>query len=335
MFDKSKCTLCGDCLVRCQYTDYTQEKAIEDFKVLIEGGDAEILRQCITCAACNEYCREGANPFDLICELQEEKGSLPIPDALLSQISYLESMPSELIEGDDNKPLLSLCTTELVLPKGALQGQMFEGLTIAKGGKYFCYLGVVHLGKVSIVRENAKRFVDNIASLNKDEVVFLHDDCYTMLTKVVPDYGIEVPFKAIHIMEYLLDYLKHHQAAVSKLDVRIAYQRPCISRYTPETDAMLDELFEQLGVERVQRRHDQEDALCCGSSLAAYYPDKAARIQQQNLADAESHGAQAMVFTCPLCYMTLKKVCRDWSITPIFITELCQIALGERPFPSR
>jgi heterodisulfide reductase subunit C len=36
------------------------------------------LRECITCMACNEYCRQGANPYDLILQCQEEKGILPV-----------------------------------------------------------------------------------------------------------------------------------------------------------------------------------------------------------------------------------------------------------------
>jgi len=45
---------------------------------------------------------------------------------------------------------------------------------------------------------------------------------------------------------------------------KIAYQRPCGSRYTPAKEQMLDELFELIGVERVVREYDREKALCCG-----------------------------------------------------------------------
>jgi ferredoxin len=42
MFDASKCTRCGDCLVRCQYVDYDRWKAIQEMTALIENGDADI-----------------------------------------------------------------------------------------------------------------------------------------------------------------------------------------------------------------------------------------------------------------------------------------------------
>ena len=78
MFDLSKCDSCGDCLVRCQYVDYDRNKAVRAITDLIEGKDAEILRACTTCMACNEYCGKGANPYDLILRLQEEKNILPL-----------------------------------------------------------------------------------------------------------------------------------------------------------------------------------------------------------------------------------------------------------------
>jgi ferredoxin len=60
VFDASKCDRCGDCLVRCQYVDYTSEKAVNQITALIEGRYARILSKCITRMACNEYCQQDA-----------------------------------------------------------------------------------------------------------------------------------------------------------------------------------------------------------------------------------------------------------------------------------
>ena len=80
MWNKEKCNLCGDCLVKCLYVNYDRGKAIQQIEELMEGKPAEILSECVTCCACNEYCPTGANPFDLINHFQEVYGSLPIPD---------------------------------------------------------------------------------------------------------------------------------------------------------------------------------------------------------------------------------------------------------------
>ncbi len=256
MFDAPKCDKCGDCLVRCQYVDYTREQAVEEITTLIEGRYAEILTECNTCMACNEYCPKGANPFDLICRLQGEKRAIVVPPRTLQQLDSLTAVPNKIIEGDPNKPALSLCIVGDIVP-GITESQMFDGLTIVKGGDYYSKIAYLHVGMEDMVKDNAQRFVDNLAKLGKKEMVILHEDCYAMLASKAQEYGIEVPFKVIHIFEYMLNYLKEHESSLTKLDKKIAYQRPCASRYTPEEETVLDELFQLIGVNRVPRRYDR------------------------------------------------------------------------------
>jgi len=51
MWNKEKCNLCGDCLVKCLYVNYDREKAIQQIEELMEGKPAEILSECVTCCA--------------------------------------------------------------------------------------------------------------------------------------------------------------------------------------------------------------------------------------------------------------------------------------------
>ena len=189
MWHQEKCDLCGDCLVRCQYVDYDKEKAVQQIQELMEGRPADVLKQCVTCCACNEYCPTGANPFDLINGLQEIHNSLPIPEKMRKFMGAGATVPSALAKGDEGKPALSLCAMEWALPDDAVGGQMFEGMTIAKGGEYFCYLGYVHIGMDSPLKENAQGFIDSLASLGLGEIVFIHDDCYSMISKM-PEYNV-------------------------------------------------------------------------------------------------------------------------------------------------
>lgn len=333
MFDLSKCDRCGDCFVKCQYVDYSRDKAIYEISALMKSEDADILTQCTTCMACNEYCQKGANPYDLILQLQEEKGILPASEERLKAFVMMESMPDHITSGDPNKPALSLCVFRGRLPEGAVESRMFDGLTIFDGGKYFCYSLYLHVARESYMRKNIQRFIDNLAALKKEEIVFLHDDCYTAAFAKAREYGIEVPFKPVHIIEYLLNYVREHQAEIVPLNKKIAYQRPCISRYTPEKESMLDELFELINVERVARKHDRENALCCGGLYAEKQPDRAKKYQEININDAKAYEADAMVILCPICWLHLSQPCRDSGLPPVYITNLCSIALGEKPFP--
>ena len=330
MWNAEKCDFCGECLVRCHYVDYDKDQAAQQIRELMEGKLAEVLKNCITCCACNEYCPTGANPFDLINRRQEVHNSLPIPEKTKKFMDGTQ-MPSSLIKGDLQKPALSLCTMGPFLPPGALEGQMFEGMTVANGGEYFCHLGYVHIGMDSPLRENAQKFIDSLASIGQEEVVLLHADCHAMISKM-PEYGIEVPFKPIHIVEYMRDYLKDNPDQISPLNIRIAYQRPCASRYSGEIEPILDEVFNLIGVERVARKYDRESAQCCGGLFSRIYPDKIKPLMKENISDALNAKAQAMVFLCPLCMGALATPAGENGLKPVFITQLVRMALGEISF---
>lgn len=332
MWEAEKCTLCGECLVRCQYVDYDSEKAVSQIRELMAGRPADILRECVTCCACNETCPTGANPFDLINRLQEVHQSLPIPEKTRKFMDAGGTMPSQLIKGDPSRPALSLCVMDPALPPEAVGGRMFDGMTLAKGGDYFCYLGYVHIGMDSPLKEHAKEFIDRLSGIGSREIVFLHADCHAMLNKM-PEYGIQVPFKAIHLIEYMRDYVAAHPEQVTPLNRKIAYQRPCASRYSPEIEPVLDDLFQRIGVTRVKRTYDRESALCCGGLFSRIYPDRIKPLMAANLKDAAENQAEAMVFLCPLCMMTLAKGAGEQEMKPIFITQLVRMALGELPFP--
>jgi hypothetical protein len=327
MFIEEKCDLCGDCLVLCPYVDYDREEAMEQFRRLVAGGTPEIVGRCVTCVACNQFCEKGANPFDLILKRQEEAGVLNIPEQSTEVFRNLPNTPSQVIEGDPGRPVLSLCSVGDFIP-GLFDGPLFEGLTVLKGGDYFCNVGWVHLGYETPVREGARRVVENIAKTGADEVVFYHDDCYALMAAMVKEYGIEPPFRPVHIIEYLLDKVKENADKVRPLNMRVAYQQPCASRYTPWKDGQLDELFELIGVERVEREYDRRFALCCGSPMMPRDREKAMEIKERNIRDAVEHGAQAMAYLCPLCVLNLRKVAAAADLENYHIIELVKMALG-------
>ncbi|MCK5723422.1 MAG: (Fe-S)-binding protein, partial [Gammaproteobacteria bacterium] len=75
-FDDNLCKTCptGDCLVKCQYLDVEKKTAVEEMVKIGQGEDSFVLQDCVTCYACEEYCKRGNHPFYLITERREEKG---------------------------------------------------------------------------------------------------------------------------------------------------------------------------------------------------------------------------------------------------------------------
>jgi len=316
--------------MKCQYVDFTEEKAKEENSKLIRGEQASIIKECITCVACNQYCEKGANPFDLINQRQEETGLFPVSDRALDMFSAADMMPPEVVPGQPGKSVMSLCTVGDLVP-GLFEGQLFEGMTLLKGAGYFCKIGWVHLGKESPVRNGAKAVVGKLAESNAKEIIFYHDDCYAMMTAKVKEYGIDLPFQPIHIIEYLFNYLKDHKNQIKKLNMKIAYQQPCASRYTPWKDEWLDELFHLIGVERVKRKYDRINALCCATPIVATDRERASSIKNRNIKDALDAGAEAMVFLCPICLLSLRRRAREAGLETIPLSNLCRLALGEKP----
>lgn len=326
MFVRENCDLCGDCLLLCPYVEYDRQEAVRQMEELLAGGVPDIVSRCVTCVACNQFCEKGANPFDLILSRQEESGALCIPEENIQLFRNLPQAPSQVVEGEAGKPVISLCSVGDLIP-GLFDGPPFEGCTFLKGGAYFCNVGWVHLGYASPVRNGAQTLVDNLAASGAEEIVLYHDDCYALLAGMARDFGVRVPFRPVHLIEYLLTYVREHRDRIRTLGLRVAYQQPCASRYTPWKDVWLDELLQALGVERVDRRYDRRFALCCGSPLMPRDRERAGEIKRRNVEDAVAAGAEAMVYLCPLCLLNLRKTAAASGLRNLHLIELVKMAL--------
>jgi Fe-S oxidoreductase len=327
MFNADKCDFCGKCLEFCPYIKYDHDRAVTEMKDLVAGGTPPIVSSCVTCAACNQACPTGASPFDLLNDRQEETGALGVPQAALDNFSKLHNLPTVIKQGDPGRPVMNLCIVGDMV-REQLNTPLFKGLTTIEGADYFCTVGYVHLGKPSLLKVQARKYVDKLAALNAEEIVCFHDDCYMMLTALADEFGIKVPFRPVHLFEFLYKELSARQD-VKKLSLKVAYQAPCASRYTAEKDKYLDLLFDLLGVERVPRKYDRLNGLCCGAPLMARDKDRALEVKTWNIDDAKNFGSDAMVFLCPMCFLNLRKLTRDQNMEALFISELCNKAISK------
>jgi Fe-S oxidoreductase len=331
MFREERCDFCGECLARCKYMNFTREEGAREFARLVRGGQAAWLSGCITCFACNETCPRGARPFDLILERMEAWGKYVDPKIL--QAVRKRFTPADPFKRPEVRPpVLSLCTVESNLPF-PLEGKLFRDFQVVRGRHFFCNVLFPHLGNESILKDGLGPLVERYASLGVEEIVFLHDDCYSLMAGIAPMHGIELPFRPVHIFEYLVRFLKEHREEITPLRLRAAYQRPCASRLTPWKDPLLDEIFRLIGVERVSRTFDREEALCCGQDMKGMvkrgvrFPE----LLEENVRDAVRNGAQAMVYLCPMCLDAMGSSCTAAGLKNHMIVDLCRLALGESP----
>jgi Fe-S oxidoreductase len=139
---------------------------------------------------------------------------------------------------------------------------------------------------------------------------------------------MEVPFTPVHLFDFLARRLGELDG-VHKLNIKAAYQRPCSNRLAPQTDALVDRIFELIGVERTAREYDRKNALCCGGVFEAQQRfDLAEQVRERNVEDMKKSGATHVVFNCPFCYFTLSQKVSEAGMAPTFMSELCRLAAG-------
>ncbi len=332
-FDKNICYSCEtiDCLVKCQYLRFNIATAKKEKLKILKGEDTFILTECVTCYACEEYCLKGNHPFFQIVELQEEKGLYTAPKPITHQQIKMTSPKGRFeIKHPLINPVISLCVYGDMMKK---IGESFcKEVSFLLGRDFFCNLVFLHFAKMSIIKERLPKIIEMISNLlkknNLDDLICFHDECYAGLTYLAPAYGIPVPFKPIHLFEFLTKRLNVLKNNIKPLNQKVAYQRPCSNRLIPETQCWEDKIFNLIGVERIQRKYDRSFSLCCGSTFRMMGRDDLAdEVQEKNVADMVNSKVKYCVFNCPMCYYTLGEKVNKEGIIPVMMVDLCQYAL--------
>jgi len=335
-FDPEKCFNCNTyaCLTKCKYLNYDFDRAKAERLKLAKGEYSRVLEDCVTCYACEEYCPYNNHPFYQIVELQERYGLDVAPRPIVKQLvkMYAAKEKDLVTITKVGRKALSLCLFPDL--KRNVEGKLFN-LPIILGRHVFCNLVYLHFARNSIILERANQTIENISKYGIEELICFHDECYGFFNSYAKAYGIEVPFRTVHLFDFLYSKLKELEDDIRKLNLRVAYQRPCSNRLSPETDEVLDKIFELIGVERVEREYDRENALCCGAVFRMQGRDDLADdVQRRNIQDMVESKANFAVFNCPMCYVTLAEAVAKKGLMPVLVSDLCRLAIGEVPrFP--
>ncbi len=333
-FDEKLCRTCptGDCLAKCQYMNIDKGAAIDEMIRISQGKDSSVLQDCVTCYACEEYCRRGNHPFYLITEQRQAKGILTAPRAITRQWINIGAPRGKARLGQAKGKVLSFGFMPELLQ--LVKGRLFEDLmpSFVFGQEFFCNVVYIHFSNTSIIKERLPRVLENFRKLDVKEVVCMHDECYGSFASLAPAYGMEVPFKPIHYFEYLYGRLRDLAIEVRPLHIKAAYQRPCSSRLSPDTHHFLRDILRFIGVELVERTYQDENALCCGDILGMNFGYELKHdVQSRNIDDMVEHGAEYCVFNCSACQNALAAKVAKRGIKPIHLIDLCKMAIGENP----
>lgn len=320
--------------MNCQYLGFTDiSQARAEKQNINEGRDSRVLHECVTCYACQEYCPNGNNPFFLIVERQEERGILPAPRPILEEQLRMMGPKGRLEKKAVTGPVVDMCAFPMLT--GCVRGRLFENASVIVGTDIFCNIMWLHFARNSVIRERVPAVMARIMDFylrdsGVRELICFHDECYGTFTTLARAFGMAVPFTPVHLFDYINRRLDALSDRIKPLNQKIAYQRPCSSRLCPETERSLDTIFEKIGAERVPRQYDRQNALCCGGVPRAHQRDELAdELVEKNLTDMQKTGAVYCVFNCPFCMATLGMEAAEKGLTPILVSDLVQLALGE------
>ena len=109
MWKPENCDFCGDCLEKCKYVDYDHKKSVKEMIGLVKGEVGDVLNDCITCGACNQYCIKGANPFDLIIRRIQETHTGQWREDAYDEVYTNRGFKPKDNEIKKGKPWMSLC----------------------------------------------------------------------------------------------------------------------------------------------------------------------------------------------------------------------------------
>src|SRR3989339_63891 len=333
-FNETVCLTCptADCMMKCQYISFgSREEAHEEMMKVVHGEDTRILRECVTCYACEDYCRRGSHPYLLIGERREEKGILCAPRPIANQWINLTRMQGKQFIGQVKERALSCCLLPELL--GLATGEIFQDVSqsMVFGAEFMCPAVHSHFAKMSVIKERLPAVIENFRKLSVKEVIFLHDECYGTFTSIAPAYGLELPFKPIYYMDFLLERMTELQDRIRPLNIKAAYQRPCSNRLIPDKLPLVKKILGLIGVELPDRTYQGENALCCGEVFKATSGYQLVKdVQSRNIDDMLASGAQYCVFNCPACQVSLSEKVGKKGLKPIHLIDLCKMAIGEK-----
>lgn len=326
-FAADKCTLCGECLTRCQYMDLTRRDAILEIRRLIEDRPTRtVLHRCTSCFACDAFCPEGAGPYQLILEKwnrRYEAEGLPArasymlpyrePNYRTDLVTEMSARERELLaewkaapaEGEVLYPGCNLLTVPSLLDLVAL-----DALPVSGDWSLCCGEPYYRLGAFAAMEKIAAALTAHYADKQIAKMVFGCPACLNMFRSVLPDrFGARFDFACEYLGTWLLRQLDEGRLRVRRpLGRTVTVHDSCHGRILgDEIMEQTRELYRRLGLTVVNMKHHHEDGICCGIAAGCnrQMPQDIVKVGRRELREGMDTGAAEMAIYCTGCYLIL------------------------------
>lgn len=235
---------------------------------------------------------------------------------------------------------LNLGIMEKTNPEAFHESRLFSGLNLVGGEAYSFGHGFIHGYLKEQEKAQIEKAVESLNYLEAEEVIFYHDESARGL-ELAREMGLELNFTPVSLLEWLIRLAREKSGQIRTIDADAAVQLPCSWRPGDGTNALIRELFDLIGVRRVERKYDFDNRLCCG--MRGYFglttgdtmddSDRSELQARQNIEDAWKTGAKYLATTCPCCYGALASVAKEAGMVPVQMEGLVSLALYDEPLP--
>ncbi|MDI6743198.1 MAG: (Fe-S)-binding protein [Smithella sp.] len=354
--DWSKCTKCGDCLVKCPVMQMERQEAVAEITALLEIGYSErIFNECTFCFNCNKYCPENLRPHELILEkfmdARKKKGKISAVIPYLfngMQTSMWKDIYAMLSK---NEQSILKKWSEIPSPSKEILwvgciGRMscfdIENSTILQELPKFgppdlcCGELAYRLGSWKAYTDTVKKTLRAFEKLEIERMVCYCGSCYNYLSNILKNvYGKKLPFKLISLYEWLNEKRESGKITLKKpLNLKTTLHESCyVSELGNEFAQDLRTVYKSAGVDIVELSHHGDCNLSCGAVSVLRtlnLPKSLFKEQSKKYKEVKKTGIRHMAVNCPGCFITLSFTNRFAGIKLHYMPDELLEAYGDK-----
>jgi Fe-S oxidoreductase len=336
------CLQCGTCTASCPVAGFTELGPREIVRMVLVGGDEEILRPevlyyCSACYSCSVRCPMGIRLTELVNLLRDvlvTRGAGPLA-AQMELVKSVENYdnPWQMPRAQRDRWSRKLTSKLKILPKQKAEALYYPGCTAAylpnmqkvaaatagvltRAGVDFGIMGreeiccgstAMRVGMRETFLAQAGRNIEKLNSLGVERIITACSGCYGIMKHEYPKLAPFEP-EVLHVSEVLESLIEEGALELGPVERRVTYHDPChLARHGGITAAPRKVLEAIPGLELVEMSRTGTNARCCGGGggLRTGHTESAVEVASVRQAEALETEAEVLVTCCPFCEMNL------------------------------
>lgn len=316
------CTLCGRCMEACPFGLETHELWLS-VRVLLN-----LLNQTPPrIRMLREMLEENGNPYGLDADMRldwaDYTGLEEAPVKDRAEIAYFVGCTTAF----------KAVNQEIAYSIASLLNELNVDWTLLGEEEWCCGSPYLLAGDEEGAREAAKRNVETLKARRVKTVITGCAGCFRVMRWKYPKLlGETPPFRVVHAVEYISEYIASKSLKPRLLDVKVAYHDPCelgrLGGVIKEPRIILKALTSY----SVKLSENGLEGRCCGGGglLQAVSDGLRLSIADVRLRQASERGVEIFTSACPSCKLTLSDGVRNggYEIEILDLTELLARQMG-------